>query len=89
MLFTLLATTYYVNGTLVPTLAYALDPMNTWNMYVGWSVDYYLSNAFIIRLGQNYFFAAGAGSLPAFEAWGLGGFNRGRSETLLRLTYQF
>ncbi len=89
MLFTLLATTYYVNGTVVPTLVYAVDPVNTWNMYVGWSVDYYVTNQFIVRLGQNYFLAAGAGSVPAFETWSLGGLNRGRSETLLRLTYQF
>ena len=81
--------TYYVNGTVVPTLAYAVDPMNTWNLYVGWGVDYYVSNQFIVRLGQNYFLAAGGGSVPAFEAWSLGGFNRGRSETLLRLTHQF
>ena len=41
-------------------------------MYVGWSVDYYLTNAFIVRLGQNYFLAAGAGSIPAFENLGSG-----------------
>jgi len=89
MVFTLLASTYYVNGTVIPTLAYGVDPMNSWNMFAGWSVDYYVTNELIARLGQNYFLAAGAGSMPAFETWSLGGLNRGRSETVLRLTYQF
>jgi hypothetical protein len=84
---TLLLNTLYAGGSIVPTLVYALDPVNSYNMYVGWSVDYFVTNELIVRLGQNYFLAAG--SKPAFESWSIGGFNRGRSESLLRVTYQF
>lgn len=87
MVFTLLASTFYAGGSVVPTLVYALDPVNSYNMYVGWTVDWYITNQVIARLGQNFFLAAG--SQPAYESWSLGGFNRGRSETLARLTYQF
>jgi len=84
---TLLVTTIYGGGSIIPTVQYALDPVNSYNMYVGWTLDYFLTNDLIVRIGQNYFLAGG--SVPAFESWSLGGFNRGRSESLLRLTYQF
>jgi hypothetical protein len=87
MLFTLLVTTFYGGGSVVPTLTYALDPVNAYNMYAGWSVDYYLTNDLILRLGQNYFILPKGG--PVFESWSLAGFNRGRSESLVRVTYQF
>jgi hypothetical protein len=80
-------TTIYGGGSIIPTVQYALDPVNSYNMYVGWTLDYFLTNDLIVRIGQNYFLAGG--SVPAFESWSLGGFNRGRSESLLRLTYQF
>lgn len=79
--------TFYAAGTIVPTVAYGLDPVNSYNMYVGWTLDYYLTNNFIVRIGQNYFVAPGIP--PVFESWSLAGFNRGRSESLVRLTYQF
>jgi hypothetical protein len=84
---TLLVNTLYAGGSLIPTLVYAIDPVNSYNMYVGWSVDYFITNELIARLGQNYYFAAGG--QPVFESWSIGGFNRGRSESLLRVTYQF
>lgn len=84
---TLAASTFYAAGTLVPMVSYGLDPVNSFNMYVGWTLDYFLTNEFIVRVGQNYFLAPGIP--PAFESWSLGGFNRGRSESMLRLTYQF
>jgi hypothetical protein len=84
---TLLLTTFYAGGSIVPTVSYGLDPVNTYNMYIGWTLDYFLTNDFIVRVGQNYFVLPGIP--PAFESWSLGGFNRGRSESLLRLTYQF
>jgi hypothetical protein len=86
---TLLLTTMYAGGSIVPTLVYALDPVNSYNMYVGWSVDYFITNELIVRLGQNFFLASAPGSKPVFESWSIGGFNRGRSESLLRVTYQF
>jgi hypothetical protein len=68
-------------------VSYALDPVNSFNMYVGWTLDYYLTNDLIARVGQNFFVAPA--TPPIFEAWSLGGLNRGRSETIARLTYQF
>jgi hypothetical protein len=87
MIVTLLATTFYAGGSIVPTVSYALDPVNSFNMYVGWTLDYYLTNDLIARVGQNFFVAPA--TPPIFEAWSLGGLNRGRSETIARLTYQF
>jgi len=84
---TLVATTFYGSGTIVPTLIYGIDPANTYNMYIGWTLDYFLTNDFIVRVGQNFFVLPG--TPPAFESWSIGGFNRGRSESLVRLTYQF
>jgi len=84
---TLLVSTIYAGGSIVPTVQYGLDPVNSFNMYAGWTLDYFLTNRIIIRVGQNYFLAA-AGA-PAFESWSIGGLNRGRSESLVRLTYQF
>jgi hypothetical protein len=85
--FTLLVNTFYAGGAIVPTVAYALDPVNSFNMYVGWTLDYYVTNRLIARIGQNFFLAGG--DQPAFETWSIGGMNRGRSESLLRVTYQF
>jgi hypothetical protein len=84
---TLAATTFYAGGTIVPMVSYGLDPVNSYNMYIGWTLDYFLTNELILRLGQNFFVMPG--TPPAFESWSLGGFNRGRSESLVRLTYQF
>ena len=61
----------------------------TWIQTLNRKSTFFLTGQFIVRLGQNYFLAAGAGSTPAFETWSLGGVNRGRSQTLLRVTYQF
>jgi hypothetical protein len=86
-IFTLLLTTFYGGGSIVPTVSYALDPVNSYNMYIGWTLDYFLTNNFIVRVGQNYFVVPGIP--PVFESWSLGGLNRGRSESIVRLTYQF
>ena len=64
-----------------------IDPLNSFNMLVFWSVDYYLTNDFIVNVAQRYF--VNTTETPVYEPWGLAGFNRGRSETQLRLTYQF
>jgi len=43
----------------------------------------------VVNVGQRYFVAPRGRSTPIFETWGLGGLSAGRSETTLRLTYQF
>ncbi len=84
---TLIATTFYSGGKTVPMVMYGIDPTNTYNMYVGWTIDRYLTNNLIVRIGQNFFLLPG--KPPAFESWSIGGFNRGRSESIVRVTYQF
>jgi hypothetical protein len=87
MLMTLSATSFYAAGTIVPQLTYVLDPVNSFNMIVAWGVDYYLTNDFIVNLAQKYY--VNTTEKPVYETWGAGGLNRGRSETQIRLTYQF
>jgi len=87
MLMTLAATSFYLSGTLVPQLTYALDPVNSFNMLVAWSFDYYVTPDFIVNMAQRYYI--NTTETPVFETWGLGGVNRGRSETQLRITWQF
>ena len=84
---TLTATTFYLGGKLAPTVTYVLDPVNKYSMEVVWALDYFLTNNVILNLSQRYFI--NTASAPVFETWGVGGFNRGRSETSLRLTFQF
>ncbi len=86
-LVTLAATTFYSGGKLVPLLVYVLDPVNKYNQEVLWTLDYYYSNDIIFQFSQKYFI--NTTDRPVFEGWGVGGINRGRSETGVRLTYQF
>jgi len=86
-LVTLAATTFYMGGKLVPFLVYIVDPVNNYNQEIYWYFDYYLTNNLILNLGQRYFI--NTVSHPVYESWGVGGINRGRSETSLKITYQF
>jgi len=67
----------------------AVDPVNQWNMEAFWAMDYVVRDDLIVNLAQRYFIEPRGHSTPIFETWGLGGLNAGRSETSLRLTYQF
>jgi hypothetical protein len=86
-LVTLAATSFYWGGSLVPQLTYILDPVNSFNMEVFWSLDYYVTPSFIVNVAQRYF--VNTTEEPVYETWGVAGVNRGRSETQLRFTYQF
>ena len=88
-LFTFAAFTFYKGGSVVPTLGLAVDPVNQWNMEPFWAVDYVVRDDLVVNLAQRYFFTPRGHSNPIFETWGVGGLNAGRSETSLRLTYQF
>jgi hypothetical protein len=63
--------------------------VNQFNMEPFWAVDYVLRDDFVVNLSQRYFITPRGHSTPIFETWGLGGLNAGRSETALRLTYQY
>ena len=86
-LFTLATTTFYSGGKIVPLVAYILDPVNSYNQEVLGTVDYFITNDLIFNVAQRYFI--NTTSKPVFETWGVAGINRGRSETQLKLTYQF
>src|SRR5262249_53923308 len=90
-LFTLAGFTFYRGGSVVPVLGIAVDPVNSWSMEPFWTVDYVIRDDLVVNLGQRYFFVPRGDTLnhPVFETWGIGGLNKGRSETSLRVTYQF
>src|SRR2546427_4166859 len=88
-LFTLAAFTFYRGGSVVPVLGMAVDPTNHFSMEPFWTVDYVVRDDFVVNLAQRYFVTPMGHSTPIFETWGLAGINGGRSETELRLTYQF
>jgi hypothetical protein len=88
-LFTFAAFTFYRGGSIIPTLGVAVDPTNQWNFEGFWAVDYVVRDDFVVNIGQRYFVTPRGHSDPIFETWGLAGLNQGRSETHLRLTWQF
>jgi hypothetical protein len=54
---------------------------------VVWGVDWWVTPNFGVNVAQR--FIINPTREINFEPWGLGGLNRGRSESSLRLTYQF
>lgn len=88
-LFTLAAFSFYRGGSIVPVLGMAVDPVNQWNFETFWTVDYVVRDDFVVNLAQRWFVTPRGYSTPIFETWGLAGLNRGRTETSLRVTYQF
>ena len=51
--------------------------------------DLAAAKATTFNIAQRYFVTAGSRNGPVFETWGLAGLNAGRSETSIRLTYQY
>src|SRR5262249_17066658 len=86
---TFAAFTFYPGGRVLPLLGIAVDPTNQFHLEPFFSIDWFLSDAVAINLAQRYFVPPRGYSTPIFETWGLAGLNSGRSETSLRLTYQF
>ncbi len=81
--------TFYRGGSVVPLLGFIYDPVNSHSMYPFWNVDWVMTPNFIINLSQRYFIPGQPDvQKGVFDPWLLGT-NRGRSETALRLTYQF
>jgi hypothetical protein len=72
------------------TLAtFAAFTTNQFNMEPFWTIDFIARDDFAINLAQRYFVTPRGVHSPIFETWGVAGLNRGRSETSLRLSYQF
>jgi hypothetical protein len=88
-IFTLAAFSFYRGGSIVPVLGMAVDTQNSWSSEAFWDVDFIVRNDLVVNLGQRYFITPRGHSTPIFETWGLAGLNAGRTETTLRVTYQF
>lgn len=89
ILTTLSASTFMgPGGKDVPLVFVALDPVNHYNLEVGWKNDYFVTNNFIVTLFQNYFVVPNFGG-EVDETWGIGGLFKKRDETGVRVTYQF
>jgi hypothetical protein len=78
---------FYRGGSLLPSLVYLLDPVNSYSQEVVWGVDWFVTPNFAVNLSQR--FLINPKREVNFEPWGLGGLNAGRSETGVRFTYQF
>jgi hypothetical protein len=87
MLMTLAVIGFYKGGSIVPSLVYLLDPVNSYSQEVVWGVDWFVTPNFAVNLAER--FLINPKKELNFEPWGLGGLNRGRSETALRFVYQF
>jgi len=88
-LVTLAIFTFYKGGSVVPLLGLIYDPVNSNSLYPFWNLDYVMTPNFIINLSQRYFIPGQSDvQKGVFDPWLLGT-QRGRSETSLRLTYQF
>lgn len=86
-LFTLSATSFYRNSTLVPIIANVFDPVNL-NFIFLWSLDYFVTNELILTLRQTYCTDFRA-KVPSNDPWFVGGRLHRRDETGIKLTYQF
>jgi hypothetical protein len=88
-LVTLAIFTFYKGGSVVPLLGIIYDPVNSNSTYPFWNLDYLVTPNFIVNLTQRYFLPGQPDvQKGVFDPWLLGT-QRGRSETALRLTYQF
>jgi hypothetical protein len=88
-LITFAAFTFYRGGSIIPTIGFALDPVNSYSMEGFWAVDFVAKDWLVFNLSQRYFLTPVGGSHRIFETWGLGGLNQGRSETVFRVTFQY
>jgi hypothetical protein len=83
------AFTFYRGGSIVPVIGLAVDPVNHFGMEAFWTVDYVVREDVTVNLAQRYFITPYGREPPAFDPWGFQSLSAGRSETSIRLTYQF
>jgi hypothetical protein len=88
-LVTLAAFTSYRNGTVPAVVGLVLDPINSYNMNPFWNLSFILGAGVSVDLSQRYFVVPQNDVQKGpFTPWGIGTM-RGRSETALRITYEF
>jgi hypothetical protein len=85
---TLGATSFYRGGSIMPIFGFAVDLANHFVMEPFWAVDFVVREDVVLNLAQRYFVNP-SGKSPIFDTWGFSSMSRGRSETSVRLTYQF
>jgi hypothetical protein len=83
------AFTFYRGGSIVPVIGFAVDPVNKWGIEAFWTVDYVVTESVVVNLAQRYFITPYGTSEPVFDPWGFQSQSAGRSESSLRVTYQF
>lgn len=86
---TFAAFAFYRGGSIIPTVGIAVDPVNQFSMEPFFAIDYVVKDWMVLNLSQRYFVTPRGRSEPIFETWGLAGLNAGRSETVLRVTFQY
>jgi hypothetical protein len=79
---------FYRGGSVIPVFAIVTDPANKFVGEAIWSVDYFVTPNVAFNVAQRLFMNP-TGDKDVFDPWGFGTLSRGRSETSLRLTYQF
>jgi hypothetical protein len=89
LLFTLAGFTFYRGGSVLPVAGIAVDPVNGFGMEPFWALDYLVREDLAINIAQRYFVTPRGHSEPVFDPWGFQSLSVGRSETSVRLTYQF
>jgi hypothetical protein len=87
LLTTLAATSFYAGGSIVPSVAIAIDPVNR-NFLSHLTLQYFYTNDLILELRENFYNDLGSGR-PSLDPWGAGGINARRDETGIKITYQF
>jgi hypothetical protein len=83
------AFTFYRGGSVIPFIGLAIDPVNHYGMEAFWSLDYYVTPNVAVNLAQRYFITPYGTSQPVFDPWGFQSLSSGRSETSVRLSYNF
>jgi hypothetical protein len=79
---------FFRGGSVIPIVAFVTDPVNKWVGEMIWSVDYYVTTSVAFNVTQRLFMNP-TGNKDIFGPWGFASLSRGRSETSLRLTYQY
>ncbi len=89
MLITLVAFTFYKGGSVVPLGGIIYDPINSHSLYPFFNLQWVVSPNFIVDISERIFIPGQSDvQKGVFDPWLLGS-QRGRSETAIRLTYQF
>jgi len=83
------AFTFYRGGSVIPFIGLAIDPVNHYGMEAFWSLDYYVTPNVAVNLAQRYFITPYGTSQPVFDPWGFQSLSSHRSETSVRLSYNF